>query len=274
MTDGLDVHSGNHVDLVHSTLIAYSRALTRFSTRGSLEDRDGIVLCAGGTWIPMIANTAFRREADVSPTELVNRADAFFGVLGRGYTVSVRDNGDDEDLRAACLAAGLELFGSATPDMVCAGPLPVRQAPPGIVLRQVQDPEGVRQFAEVNSAAYATYGMPAEVHPDLFDNPDGVLEDPGAHVVLAFKGHEAVATALVYESDGAATVQWVGTRPGARTSGLGALVTVWVTNLAFDRGASSVSLQASPMGAPIYLKLGYETVHHHVEYVRMPTQPL
>jgi hypothetical protein len=273
MTDGPDVHSGSHLALVHSTLVAYSRALTRFSTRGSLEDHDGIVLCAGGTWIPMIANTAFRRERGVSPTELVSRADTFFGGLGRGYTVSVRDNGEDEDLRAACLAAGLELFGSETPDMVCAEPLPDRPAPPGIVLRNVDDEEGVRQFAAVNSAAYATYGMPPEVHPDLFDNPGAVLEDPAAHIVLASNESEPVATALVYESDGAATVQWVGTRPGSRTSGLGALVTVWVTNLAFGRGASSVSLQASPMGAPVYLKLGYETVHQHVEYVRMPTRP-
>jgi hypothetical protein len=273
MTDGSDVRSGNHVALVHRTLVAYSRALTGFSTRGALDDRDGIVLCAGGTWIPMIANTAFRREPGVSPTELVNRADVFFGRLGRGYTVSIRDNGEDEDLRAACLAAGLELFGSETPDMVCAGPLPEPPPPPGIVLRIVDDIEGVRHFADVNSAAYATYGMPAEVHPDLFDNPSAVLEDRAAHIVLASNEIEPVATALVYESDGAATVQWVGTRPGSRTSGLGALVTTWVTNLAFSRGASSVSLQASPMGAPVYLKLGYETVHQHVEYVRMPSRP-
>ena len=273
MTDGPDVHSGNHVALVHRTLVAYSRALSCFSTRGSFEDRDGIVLCAGGTWIPMIANTAFRREPDVSADELMKRADAFFGALGRGYTVPVRDNGEDEDLRAACLAAGLELFGSETPDMVCAERLPDRPAPPGIVLRQVGDEEGVRQFAAVNSAAYATYGMPPEVHPGLFDNPGAVLEDPAAQIVLASDKTEPVATALVYESDGAATVQWVGTRPGSRGSGLGALVTVWVTNLAFSRGASSVSLQASPMGAPVYLELGYETVHQHVEYVRMPTGP-
>jgi hypothetical protein len=272
MTDGADVHSETDVALVHRTLVAYSRALSGFSTRGALEDRDDIVLCAGGTWIPMIANTAFRREPGVSATDVVHRADAFFGRLGRGYTVSVRDNGEDEDLRAACLAAGLELFGSDTPDMVCAGPLPERPIPPGIELRRVDDQEGVRQFADVNSAAYATYGMPAEVHPDLFDNPAAVLEDQAAHIVLASNEREPVATALVYESDGAATVQWVGTRPGSRTSGLGALVTVWVTNLAFRRGASSVSLQASPMGAPVYLKLGYETVHQHVEYVRMPTR--
>ena len=268
-----ELSAAEHVSLVHRTLIAYSRALTHFGTRGALEEHDGNVLCAGGTWIPMIANTAFRLHRDVSPTELVARADDFFGGLGRGYTVPVRDNGEDEDLRVACLAAGLEIFGGETPDMVCRGPLPEGSAPEGISLREVEDADGVRQFAEVNSAAYATYGMPPEVHPDLFDAPEAVVADPAAHIVVASKGTEPVATALVYESDGAATVQWVGTLPGARTSGLGALVTVRVTNLAFRRGASSVSLQASPMGAPIYLKLGYETVHQHVEYVRMPRGP-
>ncbi len=116
----------------------------------------------------------------------------------------------------------------------------------------------MRQFAAVNSAAYATYGMPPEVHPDLFDNPDAVLEDPPPTSCSPRTRARPVATALVYESDGAATVQWVGTRPGARGSGLGALVTVWVTNLAFRRGASSVSLQASPMGAPVYLEAGIQ----------------
>ena len=75
----------------------------------------------------------------------MKRADAFFGALGRGYTVPVRDNGEDEDLRVACLAGGLELFGSETPDMVCDGPLPERPVPPGIVLHQVDDAGGRAQ---------------------------------------------------------------------------------------------------------------------------------
>jgi hypothetical protein len=64
-----------------------------------------------------------------------------------------------------------------------------------------------------------------------------------------------------------ASVQWVGTVPAARQSGLGALVTTVVTNLAFARGASSVTLQASPMGAPVYVALGYETLYNFAEHV-------
>ena len=78
---------------------------------------------------------------------------------------------------------------------------------------------------------------------------------------------------MAYESDGVASLQWVGTVPDARGMGLGALVTVESTNLAFDHGVSSVSLQASPMGESVYRRLGYETIFRYGEYVRWPKPP-
>ena len=132
------------------------------------------------------------------------------------------------------------------------------------------DEGGVRDFVSVNAEAYATYGMPAEVLVDVFDEPGAVLADPAATIVVARRDDQPVATAMVYESDGVASLQWVGTVPAARGTGLGALITVMVTNLAFDRGASSCSLQASPMGASVYRRLGYETMYHYEEYVRWP----
>ncbi|HXY26867.1 MAG TPA: GNAT family N-acetyltransferase, partial [Acidimicrobiales bacterium] len=103
--------------------------------------------------------------------------------------------------------------------------------------------------------------------------PEAVLGDPSAHIVLATRGDEAVATAMAYESDGVASLQWVGTIPAARGVGLGALVTVVATNLAFGRGASSCTLQASPMGEPVYRRLGYESLYRWAEYVRWPRPP-
>jgi hypothetical protein len=78
---------------------------------------------------------------------------------------------------------------------------------------------------------------------------------------------------MTYVSDGVASLQWVGTVPAARTAGLGALVTIRATNMAFEHGASSCTLQASPMGAPLYLQLGYETIYHYTEFVRWPKAP-
>jgi hypothetical protein len=261
----------SEAELGHRTLIAFGRALTHWASRGALEEGGGAVLCAGGTWIPVVANSAFRSDDSLRGDALIARADAFFSGLARGFTVKVRDSGEDDDLRKACEGAGLESFGDAVPEMVCRTPLPDPHPIDGVTVRVIDDDAGVRGFIAVNAEAYATYGMPAEVLADLFDETARVLADPAASIVVAHRGDEPMATAMAYESDGVASLQWVGTVPAARGSGLGALVTVAVTNLAFARGASSCSLQASPMGVSVYQRLGYETAYHYEEYVRWPT---
>ena len=263
----------SEAQLGHLTLIAFNRGLTRWSSRGVLEESDGAVLCAGGTWIPVVANGAFRTDDSLGGAALIDKADAFFKDLGRGYTVKVRDGGEDDDVRHACAQAGLELFGDPVPEMIRREPLPAASPVEGVSVHVVEDEADLRDFIAVNAAAYATYGMPADVHPDLFDEIDRVLQDAAASIVVARRGREAMATAMAYESDGVASLQWVGTVPGARGMGLGALVTVASTNLAFDHGASSVSLQASPMGESVYHRLGYETIFHYGEYVRWPKPP-
>jgi GNAT superfamily N-acetyltransferase len=262
--------AATEAQLGQRTLIAFNRALTHWSNRGALLESAGAVLCASGTWIPVVANSAFRSDDALQGLALVAAADAFFASLQRGFAVKVRDSGEDEDLRGACLEAGLELFGDPVPEMVCRSALPEVPAMDGIVLSLADDEAGVRDFVSVNAEAYATYGMPPEVLVDVFDQPGAVLADPAATIVVARRDGRPVATAMVYESDGVASVQWVGTVPAARGTGLGALVTVAVTNLAFARGAASCSLQASPMGASVYHRLGYETMYHYEEYVRWP----
>ena len=101
--------------LGHRNLIAFNRALTRWGSRGALEEGDGAVLCAGGTWIPVVANGAFRSDDALDGAELIARADAFFAGLARGFSIKVRDSGEDEDLRRACAAAGMEPFGEPVP---------------------------------------------------------------------------------------------------------------------------------------------------------------
>jgi GNAT superfamily N-acetyltransferase len=257
-----------------ANLIAFCRAVTRWGSRGALDDHDGVVLCASGSWIPMMGNSAFRAgEAVPAAAEVTGRAAEFFGARGRGFCIKVRDTGQDDDLRTACVGAGMETFGQPVPEMLCRRRLPDLAPPDGVSLHPVDDEAGVRDFVDVNGQAYATYGLPAETLADVFDRPAALFDDGSAHVVVARRGAEPIATALVYESDGVAGIQWVGTVPSARTRGLGSLVTTYVTNLAFDRGASSVNLQASPMGESVYLRLGYETIFHYREYVHWAPPP-
>ena len=64
-------------------------------------------------------------------------------------------------------------------------------------------------------------------------------------------------------SHGVAGIYWVGSLAAARGRGLGRAVTAAATNAGFDLGADFASLQASPMGEPIYRAMGYETIYDY-----------
>jgi hypothetical protein len=261
----------DEAELGHRNLIAYSRATAGWGATGRVRDEGGVLLYAGGSWLPVGGNGAFRTDDAVAGAELVARADAFFARLGRGYSIRVRDTGQDADIATACQAAGVMPFGEPVPQMICRHRLDDPTPPPGVSLRAVTDEAGVRDFVSVNTDAYSTYGMPTDVLADMFSRPDEVVARPDTVIGVAYKDGRPVATALSFVSEGSAALQWVGTVADARQLRLGRLVTQWATNVAFDMGAPSCTLQASPMGEPLYAKLGYETIYHYVEHVRWST---
>ena len=79
-----------------------------------------------------------------------------------------------------------------------------------------------------------------------------------------------ISTAMIIFSALVAGVYWVGTTSGARRTGLAEACTRYVTNAALDQGARAVTLQASPMGEPIYTRLGYRTFDRLRWYVVPP----
>ncbi|HXQ59249.1 MAG TPA: hypothetical protein VN799_04095 [Acidimicrobiales bacterium] len=251
----------------HLNLIEVSREFTRWGVGGALEESDGVVLFATGSWLPVMCNGAFRADDRTSASEVVTRADTFFGARRRGYTVMVRDLPVDADLRAGCEAAGLEAFGEPAPEMVCAVPV-VENHPDGIAIRRITSESGVVDFAAICSAAYSTYGMPVEAPAQLFGIPRRVIEARHVIAVVAYADDEPVAAAMTFLSHGIAGLYWVGTVPGGRRSGLGRAVTASVTNASFDRGAAVVTLQASTMGEPIYRSMGFESLYHYQNWVR------
>jgi GNAT superfamily N-acetyltransferase len=258
-------------ELGHLNLIEFSRESARWGVEGSIEESDGIVLFATGSWLPVMCNGAFRAHDGADPVELVRRADAFFAQRGRGYTVMVRDLPVDEDLRRACLAAGLDPFGSPSPQMVCTRPVadPPPDSPP---VRWVTTADGLADFAAVNGDAYGTYGMPAEVPGDVFGDPDRFLAAPHVFAAVTYDADVPVAAALGILSHGIAGIYWVGTVGAARRRGLGRGVTSAVTNEAFGRGARAVTLQASVMGEPVYRDMGYVERYRYTNHVRFTSR--
>ena len=71
---------------------------------------------------------------------------------------------------------------------------------------------------------------------------------------------EPLATAQVQMQDDTAYVGWVAVATSAGRLGLGTTVTRLVVERGFDEGATAAVLLASPMGAPVYRRMGFEDV--------------
>jgi GNAT superfamily N-acetyltransferase len=245
----------------------YAEAMRELTRRagGTVVDEDGLCCWAGPHPLPVLVNGAMRTGSDLDAASVLERAIRFFGARGRGFTIVVRTHAD-ADLAAATSAAGLSVAFD-TPGMVLDRRLPDATPPTGVELRRVATARDAAAFAEVNGRAYATYGMPPDVTPALFARAETVI---GPHVVafVAFADGAPAAAAMTIVTHGVAGIYWVGTVPEARGHGLAELCTRAAGNAGFDLGARIASLQASPMGEPVYRRMGYVEITRYPQVVR------
>jgi hypothetical protein len=134
--------------------------------------------------------------------------------------------------------------------------------PDGLVVRPARDDADRAAYARIASAAFALYGAPPESTGEHFARLAAV-RGPTTQGVLAERDGEPLACALLHMAHGVGAVGWVATQPGEFGRGYGAAVTCAVVAEGLRRGAAFLNLQASPMGAPLYARLGFTTPTHY-----------
>ncbi|MGZ4706532.1 MAG: hypothetical protein ACXWCM_16835, partial [Acidimicrobiales bacterium] len=145
--------------LGHLNRQEFARMLARWSgPAGRVVEEDGVLLYAAATDFPVLFNGADRLDRLVPAASVMAKADRFFGALGRGWSISLRDdNTDDADLRSAAEDAGLVAL-TSSPEMVVRRPIEHRTAPADVSLRWVDEGAPVSDFVRVTGAAYVTLG--------------------------------------------------------------------------------------------------------------------
>jgi ribosomal protein S18 acetylase RimI-like enzyme len=246
--------------------LAYMRLLTT-AGGGSVLERDGILAFINLHPLPFLINGVARIDPAAAAQSLVATGLSLFGE--RGFEVLCLD-GRDDDIGAEAATAGLAI-GSADPlQAIERMPNAAPADHSSIELRQVVDAAGVADLAAVNQDAVGAYsGFPDGVFSAIFARPATVLA-PDIHALVAYEGQAAVATAQIFMHGDIAYVGWVAVAMAAMRRGLGWLVTEAVVNEGFQRGARVAALMASPMGAPLYRKMGFVDVGSLTNAYRRP----
>jgi len=248
----------SHVDFIRETSVR--------EPGGGVLEEDGLFLYAGPHPLPVLVNGAIRMKPDLPAGEVLDRARAFFGSRGRGFSVYGLV-GPDDDLIEAADAAGMVAFGDPAPLMVLEGSVPPADVPSEVRIERVTTPEQVSDAAAVCADAYAVYGMPHDVATACL-TPRTMLA-PDTAVVVAYDEDGPVATAGALVARRVSYISWVGTVQRAMRRGLGDAVTRAATAAGLDLGGEITALVASPMGAPVYRRIGFVDVGQHASRVAM-----
>ena len=136
-------------------------------------------------------------------------------------------------------------------------------APANLRIVEVLDLPTLEQWV---TAWGESYNAPDDRRQNRFDFRRGQGLGPGLpyRSYLATLDGQPVATSELFLGAGVAAVVWVGTIPPARGQGIGAAITMAPLREAIRLGYRIGSLSASPMGYPVYQRLGFQ------EYCRFP----
>jgi GNAT superfamily N-acetyltransferase len=102
------------------------------------------------------------------------------------------------------------------------------------------------------------FGVPVELLEQLF--PPAFMDRPGIRVYLGESGDQPVTTGVGYTAGEFVGIFSVATPEQFRGRGYGAAVTSRAVRDGLRQGATQAYLMASPMGFPVYERLGFRTL--------------
>jgi GNAT superfamily N-acetyltransferase len=143
--------------------------------------------------------------------------------------------------------------------------LPGQQQLSNLMIRQVEDSQRLLAWAQVVATGF---GLAEEVYDAYIDLELslGILPPTSARRYLGYQNDIPVASSELVFDAGVAGIYAVTTLPEARRQGFGASMTAFPLYEAQRNGYKLGTLQASSMGHPVYVKLGFEDVYNFEIY--------
>jgi ribosomal protein S18 acetylase RimI-like enzyme len=251
------------VRLVHVNLVRSFGVLPQHQPSGFVRVSRGVMVAATGSPLAFF-NEVLPVDDDVDADAIVEAA-ALADEAGLAWTLHLRD-GIDDDLVPTVHASGLEEV-EGYPAMVLTA-LPERLPDvPGLRVKRIQDVTGFERYVDT---AGSNIGANARLVETFLGA--GIIEEPDVALLLGLLDGQPVATSISIRSGDVVGVYNVATAEPARRRGVGWAMTAAAILAGADAGATTATLQSSPMAQPMYSSHGFRTVFHY-RLFRRPPQP-
>jgi hypothetical protein len=248
--------------LEHENMLAAMSACIA-NAPGSLVRRDdGVVLMASGLRTRYFNQVVI--EDDRAPTEELAVAVGEMRERGAPFLVHLRRGADDR-FQPLMEQLGLVLpAGSAPMPGMALHPIPTGATPIplGHEIRRVDDATGMNHHLVIGALGF---GMPEEMLRAIV--AIDTWQRPGNVVYVGYTDGVPVSSGLGFRTGATIGVYNIATIEGARRQGLGAAMTERVAADGLADGCEVAILQASPMGRPVYGRLGYRTVVDYDQWI-------
>jgi len=235
---------------------------TKRTPGAQLLRQEGLLLAIGTVPAPTIVNTILPVDPVIDP-DAMDRALMPYREVGHGVGIWTRDHLDAELTEAMLARSYRQLIG--LPGMVLRERPAPEPAPDGIAIRPVETEDDLHRWLEANLEGFAEDDSDREAMRSAFPTVHGMAGTTADGSMAGFyaeaEGTPAgAAMVFVDPATRVAIVGWVGTNPAFRRRGIGRAVTLAAVLAGFDLDASVLALQSSPMGLPVYTKMGFETI--------------
>lgn len=231
----------DHRALLHTPLLVPS-PLQRYRPGPSRHAMHGdLILTAGGGPGPDF-NSAIVL-GPMPPEQVFALADAFFAPTEYAITVEAEFAQPTED---ALRARGWRL--DEEEPALLLSPIPAPPPPAGLTIRPVTTEAALADFLALSRTARHWI-------PSL-----DAARDPAVALLVGYHHGEPVATSRVTCHDAVGEIMGVVTAPEARGRGFGTAMTWGAIAAGVRRGCVAMTLTASEMGYPVYLRMGFVPV--------------
>ncbi len=211
---------------------------------------DDLVLIADGGTGPDFNCVAVL--GPLSPAQVFTRADAFFA--GTGYSVLIESE-VAQPMEDALRAAGWHLDEEEPALVLTPIPVPLPAPLTNLTIRPVTTETGFADFIGVTKT-------PSRYVPSL-----AAATDPAVTLLVGYRDGAPVATARIACYGAVAEVTGVVTVPAIRRQGIGTAMTWAAIEESVRRGCTAITLTASTMGYPVYLRMGFVPVCTYRTYL-------